>query len=146
MIPEDLCKSGTESGHQRALFCWSSMPEQRVKWPELRWMFAIPNGGGRSMAQGSILKAEGVKAGISDLMLPFARHGYHGFFIEMKKPGDPAELIPGDIQYNAKKIKKGTESDLQKEFGTFLMDQGYLYLCAFHWETARDAIIWYMEA
>lgn len=133
MTPEDLAKSGTESGHQRALFMWSG--QQLPTWPELLWMYAIPNGGGRSAAQGNTLKAEGVKGGVSDVCLPIARKGYHGFYIEMKKPGDPT-VKP--------KIAPGKESEDQKKFGAFLHEQGYLYRCCFTWEEARDSIIWYM--
>ena len=41
----------------------------RRQWPNVR-IFAIPNGGGRSMAQGASLKAEGVQAGVPDLFVP----------------------------------------------------------------------------
>ena len=41
----------------------------RRQWPGVR-IFAIPNGGGRSMAQGASLKAEGVVPGIPDLFVP----------------------------------------------------------------------------
>ena len=41
----------------------------RRQWPSVR-IFAIPNGGGRSMAQGASLKAEGVVPGIPDLFVP----------------------------------------------------------------------------
>ena len=41
----------------------------RRQWPNVR-IFAIPNGGGRSMAQGASLRAEGVQAGIPDLFVP----------------------------------------------------------------------------
>ena len=51
----------------------------RRQWPEVR-IFAIPNGGGRSMAQGASLKAEGVTAGVPDLYVPA-----WGLWVEMKK-------------------------------------------------------------
>jgi len=51
----------------------------RRQWPDIR-IFAIPNGGGRSMAQGAALKAEGVTAGVPDLFVPA-----WGLWIEMKK-------------------------------------------------------------
>lgn len=41
----------------------------RRQYPSVR-IFAIPNGGGRSMAQGASLKAEGVVPGIPDLFVP----------------------------------------------------------------------------
>jgi hypothetical protein len=126
MTPEDLAKSGTESGQQRALFCWANMYEQRQKWPELKWMYAVPNGGARSGSQGATLKAEGLKPGVSDICLPIKRQGYSGFYIEMKKPGG------------------GIESDEQIEFGTFVVTQGFLYRCCHTYQDARDSIIWYM--
>lgn len=50
-------------------------------------IFAIPNGTNVPSYKGrSKLKAEGLKSGVPDLMIPEARNGFHGFFIEMKKP------------------------------------------------------------
>lgn len=72
------------------------MPRQResleqqafIQWCDLRsdarCIFAIPNGGLRTKAQAGILKAEGVRPGVPDLMLPKARGGASGLFIEMK--------------------------------------------------------------
>jgi hypothetical protein len=125
MTPEDLAKSGTESGHQRALFCWAASYVVRQQWPELEWMYAIPNGGSRSGSQGATLKAEGVKSGVSDVCFPCSRKGYHGFYAELKKPG-------------------GKESKEQIAFGAFLTEQGYLYRCCFNWEEARDTLLWYL--
>ena len=61
---------------------WCQLQER--KYPELKLMFAIPNGGHRSITTASKLKKEGVKAGIPDLHLPVARGEYHSLFIEMK--------------------------------------------------------------
>lgn len=61
-----------------------------IKWcdlngnPDTKKIFAIPNGGNRSAATGAMLKREGVRSGVPDLMLPVARNGFHGLFIEMK--------------------------------------------------------------
>lgn len=123
MTPEEVAKSGTEHAHQSALFCW--LATQIGQYPEVKWIYAIPNGGLRGAIAGNRLKAEGVKSGISDICLPFARQGYHGFYLEMKKP-------------------KGKESPEQKAFGAFLASQGYLYTMCDDWEKARDAITWYL--
>ena len=128
MKPEDIAKAGTEHAHQTALFCWS---KQKKQWPELEWMFAVPNGGERNIAVAGRLKAEGVKSGVSDVMLPAARRGYHGLFIEMKKP--------------ASEIRKaGKESTKQKEFGAFVKEQGYFYIVCFDWMSAARIVAWYM--
>lgn len=58
-------------------------------YPNLRKLFFhIPNGGKRHIVEATKFKAMGVVAGIPDLFLSIARGGYHGFYIEMKKPGD----------------------------------------------------------
>lgn len=53
----------------------------------------IPNGGSRKNAfEGYRLKRQGVRAGVSDLLLPVARGGYFGLWIEFKAtpPNDAA--------------------------------------------------------
>jgi hypothetical protein len=124
MKPEDLAKPNTEHAHQCALMCWCTYQSQ---WPELVWLFSIPNGGERGVANAARLKAEGVKSGVSDLCLPVPRRGYHGFFIEMKKPG-----------------KLSGESANQKKFGAFVTENGYLYACIDNWIDAAKALAWYL--
>lgn len=46
--------------------------------------FAIPNGGGRSKREAGRLKAEGVRAGVSDIFCALPSAGQHGLWIEMK--------------------------------------------------------------
>jgi hypothetical protein len=125
MTPEKYAEVGTEHAHQVALFMWSA--QNRECFPELEWFFAIPNGGERNIAVATRLVAEGSRSGVSDTMLPVARKGYHGLFIEMKKP-------------------KGKESAKQKDFGAFLKTQDYFYCCCDHWEKARDTLLWYFDA
>lgn len=56
--------------------------EHRAKVSD--YLFAIPNGGSRHGAEAKNLKATGVKAGVWDLMLPLARQGFAGLWVEMK--------------------------------------------------------------
>lgn len=91
--PEEYAaKYPTEHGAQVALFMQCALSVG--KYPELALGFAIPNGGQRgdgtdkgAMIAGSRLRAEGVRAAVSDTFFPIPRVGYHGLFIEMKKPG-----------------------------------------------------------
>ncbi len=129
MTPEQIAKSGTEHAHQAALFCWAG--QKTDIWPELAWMYAIPNGGMRDRVTAARLKAEGLKSGISDVCLPTAKRGYHGLYLEMKKPGSAGKAA-------------GKESKEQKEFGAFVQSGGYYYACCHDWETAAKLIAWYL--
>lgn len=70
----------------------------------------IPNGGSRRNAfEGWRLKQQGVRAGVSDLLLPVARGGFFGLWIEFKAapPNDAAV------------------TDAQKEWVGLMREQGY---------------------
>ena len=129
--PEQLAKSGTEHGHQAALFCWAAIQMQNPKYACLKWMHAIPNGGDRNQAVASQLKAEGVRSGIWDVCLPVAHGGWFGLYIEMKKPaaryGDQRDL-----------------SDNQRTFGLFAHKHGYKTEVCHSWEKAQAAIMRYL--
>jgi|HubBroStandDraft_4_1064222.scaffolds.fasta_scaffold01218_17 hypothetical protein len=47
--------------------------------------FHVPNGGSRNPIEGAKFKRMGVKAGIPDVVIPIARKGYHGLYIELKR-------------------------------------------------------------
>lgn len=47
-------------------------------------IYHVPNGGHRHKATAAKLKGQGVKAGIPDLVLPMARGGFFGLYIEFK--------------------------------------------------------------
>lgn len=44
----------------------------------------IPNEGKRSLSYAARMKRMGLRSGFPDLLVPLARGGYHGLFIEMK--------------------------------------------------------------
>lgn len=69
---------------QCAFIEWTLWAEKGM--PELQLGFACPNGGGRNKAQAGKLKAEGVRPGVPDWILPVARCGYIGLAIEFKSP------------------------------------------------------------
>lgn len=57
----------------------------RLQFPELALMlFAVPNGGLRRRIEAAIMKAEGMTAGVSDLILLVPSKGYNALCIEMK--------------------------------------------------------------
>ena len=72
-----------EGAEQAVVIRWCLWHESR--WPELRWLFAVPNGEKRPKVTAAILKGQGVKPGVPDLILPVPRGPYHGLAIEMKR-------------------------------------------------------------
>ena len=70
-------------------------------------LFAIPNGANKSPIARLRFRAEGLRAGVPDMMLAVPAGGYHGLFIEMKRR------------------KGGTVSPEQKEYIERLRAQGY---------------------
>ncbi|UJX41715.1 VRR-NUC domain-containing protein [Desulfovibrio sp. JY] len=93
--------------------------------PALRMLFAIPNGGKRARKTAGELKAEGVKAGVSDLFLSVACGGYHGLYVEMKAQG-------------------GRASDAQKEWIEAARGHGYRAEVCVGADAAWDIICEYL--
>jgi hypothetical protein len=73
----------TEHQEQCALFQWAAL--HSTKYPDLVWLYAVPNGARTSMSTAKKLKAEGLKAGYPDIGLDVARGGYYGLRIELKR-------------------------------------------------------------
>ncbi|MBD9092101.1 MULTISPECIES: VRR-NUC domain-containing protein [Bacteroides] len=76
-------KPQTESQIQKDCVRWF-----RQVYPAIEPLFfAVPNGGARNAWTAKIMKDEGVRAGVADLLLLLPRSGYAFLCIEMKKPG-----------------------------------------------------------
>ncbi|WP_043586715.1 VRR-NUC domain-containing protein [Geminisphaera colitermitum] len=77
-----------ESRLQAAFVAWWNLAHRGLGVPDARLLFAVPNGGARNAVTGSILKGEGVRAGIPDICLAvpnITRGGKaHGLFLEFK--------------------------------------------------------------
>lgn len=122
ITPEQLARVGTEAAHQCALMCWAASSGI----VELKWLFHIPNGGSRHIAEAGKLKAMGVKSGVPDLFLPIMRNGRGGLWIELKKIG-------------------GIVSKEQCDWIVLLVDQGYAARICYGWIEARDALLQYLQ-
>lgn len=163
MTPWELAKK-TEHSHQRALFAWANCvaqygfyvaqytdtynKEKRETWfnwarvvpapvPELSRLFAVHNQGHGDAVRGGRAKAEGVKAGVPDVMLPVPRrYGIHGdirfagLFIELKLP----RYAPSDIK------------PAQHDWREYLNEAGYVSKVAGGWIDAANTIADYMGA
>lgn len=115
----------TEAQEQTTLFQWAALMAHR--WPELRLLHAIPNGGSRNPIEAVHLKQQGVKPGIPDIFLPCARGEWHGLYIEMKRR------------------KGGRVSDEQWEMIRLLIEQKYKAVVCYGWEEAKTVIVEYMK-
>lgn len=112
-MPSTLTPRSVRSEHaeQVAVIAWAEA--MRGAYPELGMLFAIPNFAGHMggavarLRAGARAKREGRKKGVPDLMLPVARHGKHGLFIEMKR------------------TKGGASSAEQRAWIAALTEQGY---------------------
>jgi|SanBayMetagenome_1026888.scaffolds.fasta_scaffold15429_5 hypothetical protein len=72
----------------------SNLQIQCVKWFDLQYpnwsqfLFHIRNGGSmKSAREGRKFKLMGVRKGVPDLFLSIPNDEFHGFYIELKKPG-----------------------------------------------------------
>ncbi|MGR3991452.1 VRR-NUC domain-containing protein [Pseudomonas sp. 1121_17] len=84
-----LAKPIDREGQEQAAL----MREIELRYPEVfELIYHVPNGGHRVKAVAAKLKAQGVKAGIPDLVLPMARGGYFGLYIEFKATVEPAPV------------------------------------------------------
>jgi hypothetical protein len=90
-------------------------------------MFAVPNGGARSVRTGQRLKAEGVLAGVPDIFLAAPRGSSHGLFVEMKR------------------VHGGTVSKPQKLVMARLMAAGYACRVCRGFAEARDVVEGYLN-
>ena len=112
-----------EQGQQIALLHWADM--MMNQYPELDLMYHIPNEGKRSVSTGSRLKKLGLKAGVPDIVLPVARGGYHGLYIEMK-------------------YGRNTLTDNQRQWMDALKKAGHLTAVCYSFMEAKDVILGYL--
>lgn len=117
---------------QSAVIQWARM--SAGMYPCLAWLHSIPNGAtfddNRTVAiiRAKKMKAEGLTPGVSDLFLPWAARGYHGFYIECKAPGKIGSVRTG-----------------QADFMKYAEQAGYL--CQVHdsVDDIIEAITWYLN-
>lgn len=127
----------SEDGHQVVLFQWAALA--KCKYPELAWLYAVPNGGLRSKAVAGKLKAQGVKSGVPDIQLDVARQGFHGLRIELKVP--EVKAVPGITKRKA----PGRTSVEQDAWLEQLRSQGYRAEVAYGWSDAMEILVDYLS-
>lgn len=99
-----------------------------LQYPRLRGrLFAVPNGGRRDAVTGAKLKAEGVVAGVADLILLKSNRDYGALLIEMK-------------------TRKGRQRDSQKEWqNTVCADGEYKYVVCRSFDDFKREVSEYLK-
>ena len=131
----------TEHDEQVALFAWAA--ENEAAHPELRNLFAIPNGAkvpytrdskGRAFSPQRVeLVAEGLRRGVPDIMLAVMRRGndgrtWGGLFVEMKRADHSNHATPE-----------------QQEWIARLRANGYMAVVAYGATEAQQCIMAYLQ-
>ncbi len=113
-----------ESLEQQALM-------RRAQWTRYRdgvvrdYLYAVPNGGKRSVIEASIMKGEGVTPGVPDIECMVAVPPYTGLHIEMKRAdGKLSDLTDAQKQMIARLISCG-----RKVIVAFGADHAWRELC-----------------
>ena len=70
--------------------------------------YHVPNGGQRSKSTGAAMKKQGVKSGVSDLVVMDARGGWFGLYMEFKaSPPHTAPLADSQLDWLALACERG---------------------------------------
>lgn len=103
----------------------SALQQQCVTWFRLQYpkhalmLFAVPNGGGRSSIEAAIMKAEGVTAGVADLLLLEARGGWGALCIEMKTRSKKSKQRESQEAWQAATEAAGNRYEVCRSFEEF---------------------------
>lgn len=103
----------------------SQLQKDCVTWFRLQYpsraliLFAVPNGGGRSPIEAAIMKAEGVVAGVADLILLEARGNYGSLCIEMKTRSSKSRQSPNQKIWQEATQKAGNAYVVIRSFEDF---------------------------
>lgn len=90
----------------------------------VKYIMHFPNEGKRNIGYGALLKAMGMRAGVSDLFIALPRHTYGGAWIELKS-------------------KDGVLSIAQRAFLDDMAEQNYFTAICYSIEEAINTIKWY---
>lgn len=119
-----------EQEDQKALVKWA---REYCRLPGIEMLYSVPNGvplhGPRLYATVNWLKAMGMSNGVPDLVLPVARGGFFGMYLETKKRG----------------YKDSDFSDDQVNWARWLSREGYCVRPWCRFEEGREIIEQYLQ-
>ena len=114
-----------ESEHQIQAAFFARVAYMAGKYPEVKALFAVPNGGMRHKLVAIKLKREGVMAGVPDVCLPVPRGKYAGLWIEFK-------------------AEKGRVTETQAEWHILLRSLGHRVEVSRSWQAAVNIVEKYL--
>lgn len=121
-MKKDVNKPQTESQIQKDCVRWF-----RERYPSIEPLFfSVANGGARNAWTAKIMKDEGVRAGVADLILLVPCQGYASLCIEMKTPD-------------------GKQSDSQKTFERLATEYKSKYVVCHSLPEFQKVVMWYVE-
>lgn len=121
-----------ESMEQQRLFTWWRLEGCKAYGLPPCMLFAIPNGGKRSLKTAMQLKREGVQPGVPDIFLAVPARHHYGLFVELKRPKSPG-------------VRAGSPSKAQREVMASLIASGYGCVVAYGATEARNVIERYLR-
>lgn len=110
--------------HQEATAFMDMVRLHEHAHPDLRWLFAVPNGGYRNPITAKKMRAEGCRPGVYDYCWPLRTQRYPGLFLELKR-------------------LTGKPSPEQVEFGAWAAAQGYRVAVCKGWIEAWGCVCEY---
>ena len=113
-----------EAEEQVKIFQWAEFMQSSK--PQLKNLYAVPNGGRRDRVEAAHLKRQGVKSGVPDICLAYPSGVYHGLYIELK-------------------VGKNKPTDNQEEWIRNLRSAGYMAVVCYGFEQARETIEKYLR-
>lgn len=116
----------SEAQEQTQLIKWAKECIRLNIHPELKMLYAVPNGGTRNKIEAVNLKRQGVSAGVPDLCLAVPKGRYHGLYIEMK-------------------VHPNKTTSKQDEWLKNLSRYGYAVKVCYGYKEAKNAIEQYLQ-
>lgn len=131
-----------EDAEQKALIAWARLV--LIQGPDIEgprciadYLIAYPNGGKRLYIEAARMNGLGVKKGVVDLLLPVSRLGFHGLWIEMKKPIS---------MFRSPSAARDAVTDEQRIWMMRMRYAGYAAAPTYGWDEARLLIVAYLKA
>lgn len=114
----------SEQQEQKELFRWAALHQNQ--YPELEWLYSVPNAGKRTAWERGQLLETGLKSGVPDICLPIPRGGFGALYIEMK-------------------FGKNKPTDNQSYWLNGLQRVGNLTVVCHYWHEAAAIIMQYLK-